>query len=339
MNVHRIPGARPLALTAGAAAALAIGLAAAGPANPAGATQSPSARVANDTLTVVGTSRSDRIALRLAPGAPGTMQVDLNDDGIAEQSFDRNTFSRIEVFLRSGSDQFRVDQANGIIDEPATVSGGSGNDSLNGGDGIELFIGGSGKDAVDGNRGNDSAVLGSGSDSFRWDPGDGSDIVEGQSGTDTLDFNGAGVAENMSLAANGQRSLFLRDAGNIRMDMDGVERLDLTALGAPDTFSVGDMSGTDFRRADVDLSGPAGGGDGQPDVVTVNGTERSDRIDVETDGARVDVEGLRTEVRITGSEASDLLQVNSLGSNDDVDVDEAVSALIGVAVDLGSGQR
>ena len=36
MNVHRIPGARPLALTAGAAAALAIGLAAAGPANPAG---------------------------------------------------------------------------------------------------------------------------------------------------------------------------------------------------------------------------------------------------------------------------------------------------------------
>ena len=338
MNVHRIPGARPLAITAGAAAALAIGLAAAGPANPAGATQSPSARVANDTLTVTGTSHADRIALRLAPGAPATMQVDLNDDGIAEQSFDRNTFSRIEVFARSGSDQFRVDQANGIIDEPATVSGGSGNDSLNGGDGIELFIGDSGNDAVDGNRGNDSAVLGSGSDSFRWDPGDGSDIVEGRSGTDTLDFNGAAGPENMSLSANGGRSLFLRDAGNIRMDMDGVERLDLTALGGPDTFTVEDMSGTDFRRADVDLSGPAGGGDGEPDIVTVNGTDRSDRIDVETDGARVDVEGLRTEVRITGSETRDALQVNSLGGNDDVDVEQAVSALIGVAVDLGSGQ-
>jgi Ca2+-binding RTX toxin-like protein len=337
MNVHRIPGARPLAITAGAAAALAIGLAAAGP-NPAGATQSPSARVANDTLTVTGTSRGDRIALRLAPGAPGTMQVDLNDDGIAEQSFDRNTFSRIEVFTRSGSDQFRVDQANGVIDEPATVSGGSGNDSLNGGDGIELFIGGSGNDAVDGNRGNDSAVLGSGRDSFRWDPGDGSDIVDGRSGTDTLDFNGAGVPENMSLSANGGRSLFLRDAGNIRMDMDGVERLDLTALGGPDTFTVEDMSGTDFRQADVDLSGPAGGGDGETDRVTVNGTDRSDRIDVETDGARVDVEGLRTELRITGSETRDALQVNSLGGNDDVDVEQAVFALIGVAVDLGSGQ-
>jgi hypothetical protein len=338
MNVHSIPGPRPLAITAGAAAALAIGLAAAGPANAAGATQSPSAHVANDTLTVIGTSHSDRIALRLAPGAPGTMQVDLNDDGIAEQSFDRNTFSRIEVFMRSGSDQFRVDQVNGVIDEPATVAGGSGNDSLNGGDGIELFIGGSGRDAVDGNRGNDSAALGSGSDSFRWDPGDGSDIVEGQSGTDTLDFNGAAGAENMRLSPNGGRSLFLRDAGNIRMDMDGVERLDLTALENQDTVAVDDMSGTDFRRANVDLSSAAGGPDGQADIVTVNGTERADRIDVETDGSRVDVEGLRTEVRITGSETSDRLQVNSLGGNDDVDVEQAVFALIGVAVDLGAGQ-
>jgi Ca2+-binding RTX toxin-like protein len=339
MNVHRIPGARPLSLAVGTAAALAIALAAAGPSSPAGATSSPSARVANDTLTVIGTSHADRIALRLAAGAPGTLQVDLNDDGTAEHSFDRSTFSRIEVFARSGSDQFRVDQANGIIDEPATISGGSGNDNLDGGDGIELFIGGSGNDTVDGNRGNDSAVLGSGRDTFRWDPGDGSDVVEGQSGTDTLDFNGAAVAENMSLLPNGRRSLFLRDAGNIRMDMDGVERLDLAALGGPDTFTVQDMSGTDFRRADVDLSGPAGGPDGQADVVTVNGTERADRIDVEANGARVDVEGLRTEVRITGSEASDRLEVNSLGGNDDVDVDQAVSALIGVAVDLGSGQR
>jgi hypothetical protein len=338
MNVHRIPGARPLALTAGAAAALAIGLAAAGPANPAGASQAPSARVANDTLTVTGTSHGDRIALRLAPGAPGTMQVDLNDDGTAEHTFDRTTFSRIEVFLRSGSDQFRVDQANGIIDEPSTIDAGSGNDTLNGGDAIELFIGGSGNDAVDGNRSNDTAVLGSGRDSFRWDPGDGSDVVEGRSGTDTLDFNGAGVAENMSLSANGGRSLFVRDIANIRMDMDGVERLDLTALGGPDTFTVEDMSGTDFRQADVDLSGPAGGGDGQSDLVTVKGTDRADRIDVETDGASVDVEGLQTEVRIAGSETIDQLHVDALGGNDDVDVEQAVFSLIGVAVDLGSGQ-
>jgi hypothetical protein len=122
------------------------------------------------------------------------------------------------------------------------------------------------------------------------------------------------------------------------MDMDGVERLDLTALGASDTFTVEDMSGTDFRQADVDLSGPAGGGDDADDVVTVKGTEAPDQIDVETDGARVDVEGLQTEVRITGSETRDRLQIDSLGGDDDVDVDQAVLALIGVSVDLGTGQ-
>ena len=163
------------------------------------------------------------------------------------------------MFTGSGNDQFRVDQVNGAFtDEALTIDGGNGHDTLDGGDGVELFIGGNGRDAVDGNRGNDTALLGNGRDSFRWDPGDGSDIVEGENGTDTLDFNGAGVDEIMSLSPNGERSLFLRNVANIRMDMNGVERLDLTALGGADTITVDDMSGTDFRRADVDLSAPTG---------------------------------------------------------------------------------
>ena len=109
---------------------------------------------------------------------------------------------------------------------------------MNGGDNIELFLGGSGDDFADGNRGNDTGVMGSGNDIFRWDPGDGSDVVEGDSGTDTLDFNGAGANEVMSLSPNGGRSLFLREPANIRMDMDNVERLDLTALGGVDTMRV-----------------------------------------------------------------------------------------------------
>ena len=125
--------------------------------------------------------------------------------------------------------------------------------------------------------------------------------MEGQFGFDTLDFNGAGVAENMSLSPNGGRSLFLRDAANIRMDMDDVENLDLTALGSVDTFVLNDMSGTDFRQANVDLSGPAGGGDAAADVVTVNGTNDDDEIDVTTDGTRIDVAGLKTTLRLTGS--------------------------------------
>ena len=327
--------ARRLGLAAGAAAMLAVGLAAASPAGAA-----TSASVSNDTLTVNGDSGADRIALRLAAGAAGTLQVDFGDDGSAEHSFDRSTFSRIEVFTGSGHDQFRVDQANGAFtDEALTVDGGNGHDILDGGDGVELFIGGNGGDAVDGNRGNDTALLGNGRDIFRWDPGDGSDVVEGENGTDTLDFNGAGIDELMSLSPNGERSLFLRNIGNIRMDMNGVERLDLTALGGADTVTVNDMSGTDFRRADVDLSSPTGAADGAADIVTVKGTEQADNIHVRVAGARVAVDGLRTETVVAGGEPIDLLQVDALGGDDKVKVDPAASALIGVGVELGSGQN
>ena len=327
---------RGVGLAAGAAAALAVGLVAAG---PAGAAPRTSASVSGDTLEVNGSSAGEALALRLAAGDADTLEVDFGNDGSAEHSFDRSTFSSIEVFLRSGRDRFLVDQVNGTFtDERLTVDGGSGDDTLDGGDGVEVFYGGSGRDAVDGNRGNDTGILGSGQDSFRWDPGDGSDVVEGDSGTDTLDFNGAAGVENMRLLPNGERSLFLRDAGNIRMDMDGVERLDLTTLGGVDTVTVDDMTGTDFRQADVDLSAPTGGGDGLSDTVTVNGTNRADRIDVRADGDVVDVAGLRTTVEVAGGEPIDRLQVNGLGGNDEVDVDQAALDLITVSVDLGSGE-
>ncbi len=320
-----------LGIAAGAAAVLAIGFG-----SPASAHGRTSASVHNDTLFVQASNQSDRLALRLAPGDQGTLQVDFGDDTTPEHSFDRATFSRIEVNLRAGNDVFRVDQANGAFaDEALSVRAGAGNDNMDGGDGAELFEGNSGNDFADGNRGDDTGVMGAGNDTFRWDPGDGSDIIEGKSGFDTLDFNGAAAAENMSLSGNGRRALFLRDVGNIRMDMRGVERLDLTALGGADRVTIDDMTRTDFRKADVDLSN-AGVGDGAADVVTVVGTQQPDNVAVTTNGSRIDVFGLKTTTSLTGSELADQLQVRTLAGNDNVAVDPAVNALIGVAVDLGA---
>jgi Ca2+-binding RTX toxin-like protein len=294
--------------------------------------------VAGDTLTVTASNADGSLALRLASGDANTLEVDFADDGSAEHSFDRSKFNSIDVFLRNGNDRFRVDQVNGAFaDEDLAVDGGNGDDTLDGGDGVEVFFGGNGVDAVDGNRGVDTGILGSGEDTFRWDPGDGSDIVEGGSGFDTLDFNGAAGNENMSLSPNGGRSLFLRDA-NIRMDMDGVERLDLAALAGTDTVTVNDMLGTDFRQADIDLSAPTGGGDGTADTVTVNGTDGPDNIQVNAAGGVVKADGLQTAVGIAGSDTIDRLQINALGGDDNVDVDQAVLGLIDVAVDLGLGE-
>ena len=336
MDTNRNAHTGRLALAAGAAAALAVGLVAGA---PAGASTPVSASVSGDTLFVTGSNAGESLALRLSAGDTNTLDVDFGDDGSAEHSFDRSTFSSIEVALGNGSDRFRVDQVNGAFtEENLTVDGGRGDDTLDGGDGVETFYGGTGSDAVDGNRGNDTGILGSGPDSFRWDPGDGSDVIEGGRGDDTLDFNGAAVSEKMSLSPNGGRSLFLRDVGSIRMDMGSVERLDLTALGGTDTVSVDDMTGTGFLQAHVNLAAPTGGGDGQPDTLTVNGTDRADSIDVSAGGGVVEVDGLQTAVDIAGSETTDLLQIKALGGNDDVDVAQAALDLINVAVDLGSGQ-
>jgi hypothetical protein len=339
MHTTRALGARPVAgLGLAVSGALALGLAAAA---PAAAHQQASASVANGTLNVVGSNRGEALALRLAPGDSNTLQVDFGDDGSAENSFDRSTFTVIDVRLRSGSDHFRVDQVNGAFaDEAITVDAGSGDDSMLGGDGNEVFLGGGGRDSADGNRGADIGDMGSGSDTFTWDPGDGSDVVEGRSGFDTLDFNGAPGAEQMSLSAEGERAIFFRVQGSIRMDMDGVERLDLDALAGVDDITINDMRGTKFRQADVDLStaGDGGAPDAAADVVTVNGTTRADHIDVERYGPQVIVDGLRVTTQITGGELLDRLQVNGGDGNDDVDVDAAVLAVIGVAVDLGPGE-
>jgi hypothetical protein len=84
---------------------------------------------------------------------------------------------------------------------------------------------------VIGARGNDVAQLGSGDDTFVWNPGDGSDTVEGQAGVDTLLFNGANVAENVTISANGERALFTRNVANIAMDLNGIEHIQFNALG------------------------------------------------------------------------------------------------------------
>ena len=56
-------------------------------------------------------------------------------------------------------------------------------------------------------------------------------MVEGQAGTDTLQFNGSNATENIDISANGSRVHLFRDVGNVTMDVNGVEHIQLAALG------------------------------------------------------------------------------------------------------------
>jgi Ca2+-binding RTX toxin-like protein len=219
-----------------------------------------------------------------------------------------------------------------------TLDGGTGDDTIAGGQGVETSIGGDGNDVIDGNNGNDTAQLGSGDDLFIWDPGDGSDIVEGQDGSDTMRFNGANVAERVSLVADGNRLEFFRDPGNVTMDTAGVERVDFNALGGPDSITVGDLTGTDVGAVNLDLASTLGGGqgNGQADHVVVEGTNDGDRIRV-TNGSAVAVSGLRAQVVIQHQEPSDQLAVDGLGGNDDISAPTLAAQAIALTLDGGAG--
>jgi Ca2+-binding RTX toxin-like protein len=287
-------------------------------------------------LTVKGSQASDKLALRLKDGEPGVLQVDVGDDGSADFDFQRDEIARIAVDARAGDDLVRIDESNGAFTDsiPTALVGGAGNDNLAGGSGREVLFGGAGNDSIDGNGGNDVAVMGAGDDTFVWDPGDGSDTIEGEAGADTMLFNGANVAEQAALSANGNRLSFFRNPGTITMDTHGVEMVDFKALDGADVVTVNDLTGTGVSGVNIDL---AGGGDGQADTVIVNGSNRNDTISVNGDASAVAVFGRSTLVAIQHQEPEDELAVNGLGRNDAISAAELAAEAIALILDGGAG--
>jgi Ca2+-binding RTX toxin-like protein len=233
-----------------------------------------------------------------------------------------------------------------------TVNGQAGNDVINaqslrentilftilGGDGDDTITGSDGNDTIFGGRGTDVAFMGKGDDTFVWNPGDGNDTVEGQDGTDTLVFNGANIAENIDLSANGSRLRFSRDIANIVMDVNGTEQIDFNALGGADTVNVHDLTGTDVTQVNIDLANPpaSGAGDGSVDNVNIDGTADADAIVVGGDNTGIDVINLAASVHISGAEPTDRLTIKA-GDGDDVVVASLSADAIQFTADGGSG--
>ena len=196
------------------------------------------------------------------------------------------------------------------LNDLLVVNGGAGNDSidashlhagqvsltLNGGDGDDRIVGSAGNDVVNGGKGSDVAFLGAGDDVFVWNPGDGSDIVDGQAGLDTLQFNGATADENIDISANGSRVRLTRDIGVVTMDLKSIETINVAALGGADTVTVNDLTGTDTSQVNVDLAGINGAPDADRDTVVINGTDHSDAITISTNNGVVTVTGLAETV-------------------------------------------
>jgi Ca2+-binding RTX toxin-like protein len=324
----------------------------------------------NDTLTagdgddqVFGQAGNDRMIWNpgddtdLNEGADGTDTVEVNGGNGSEQftttaNGTRVRFDRVNpapFSLDIGTSEKLVLDANGSDDTfsatgnlaaliAITVDGGAGNDRILGGNGADTLLGGEGNDFVDGNQGADTALLGVGDDVFQWDPGDGSDTVEGQDGSDTMLFNGANIAERFEVSANGSRVRFTRDIANITMDLDGVEVVDVRALGGADTITVDDLNGTDITEVRNDLAANGGVGDGAADNVIVNGSGGDDVIVVAGDASGASVLGLAALVNIAGVEAAnDRVSVRALAGDDVIEASGLTADAIRLTEDGGDG--
>jgi Ca2+-binding RTX toxin-like protein len=280
---------------------------------------------APDTITVNGTTANDTIAVSgsaangvTVAGLPATVNIKTPEG--ANDS--------LTVNAQGGDDVVDASKLEANVIKFIT----------NGGLGVDTITGSQGGDLVNGGDGNDIALMGAGDDTFQWNPGDDNDTIEGQSGSDTMLFNGANVAENIDISANGERVRFTRDVAGVTTDLNDTEQINFNALGGNDTIAVNNLAGTDLIEINIDLAAAGASGDGQPDTVLVSGTSGDDVIQVVGDASGASAVGLAARVNIRGAEAAnDRLIVNALAGDDVVDGTGLAAAAIQLTADGGDG--
>jgi Ca2+-binding RTX toxin-like protein len=289
----------------------------------------------DDTDLNEGGTGSDTIEVNGGNGAevfttvPNGVRVRFDRVSPAPFSLDIGTAENLVLNANGGDDNFSATGNLAALIQ-LTVDGGAGIDTILGSNGADVLLGGTENDLIDGQQGNDIIFMGAGNDIFQWDPGDGNDTVEGQADIDTLLFNGSAGDEIFNTSANGSRVLFTLNLGNITMDVDDIETLDLNALGGIDSLTVNNLTGTDLTTVIADLA-VGGAGDAKMDTVTINGTASPDAVSLTASAPDVTVTGLAATVRILQPEvANDHVIVNGLGGTDIFSVGAGVASLIGV---------
>lgn len=308
MTHHRTTTGRVLALGAAAAFVLAT------PYHASAATTAVKASIKKGVLTVTGSADPDVITLRLRPGDPSTLEVDLGADGSADYAFDRSLFTSISVTGAGGADRLTADSVNGQFTdtEATTLDGGTNGDVLIGTFGPERLVGGGGDDLLSGGIGSDVVSAGDGADTITWEPGGGSDIVDAGTGADRLQFQASNASESVSLSATPSGHVRLtRDIAGVTLDLAGLEAIDLRLLGGADTVSAGDLHGTGLSTVTTDLDGPTGDDASTDEVAAPSG------VVVGRDGSASVVDGLGARLRVVNGGSGDRIHVVGTSAPDE----------------------
>lgn len=203
----------------------------------------------------------------------------------------------------------------------------------------DVIFAGRGDDVVAGGGGDDLAFLGAGNDRFIWNPGDGSDLVDGQRGFDTLEFNGSAGNEKMEIFAKGGLTKLTRDVGDITMTLNSMERIEIAAGNGQDRIHVRDLSHSDVREVSIDLAGAESinAPDGAIDHVSVDGTAKADVIEVLGEGNVAAVVGGAAMVSMENLDDNDELRINAGDGDDTVSASTLSTGVVALTLDGGAG--
>ena len=267
------------------------------------------AKVAGGKLTVTGTSKGNKITLRLKAGAAGKLVVDVGSNGTADFTFNRSSFGAIVVNAGAGNDTVTISEKSGVFTlfENTTLNGGKGTDKLTGGTGAESYVGGTGKDTI---------ASKAGADVFSWKQGDGNDRVDGGAGLDQQNMTGTAGADGFQLLGAGSRAI--AGVGASVLSVATTETIRFSPLGGADSVAVSNAQPQGVQNLQVDL-GVSSAGDLSADLVEVTGDAGANTLTAIAAGTDVQVSGNGTAVTLSHTEAAnDRLDVAGLGRHDTI---------------------
>ena len=283
---------------------------------PGIASAAVTAEVDSNVLTVTGTG-SDAITISCDAG--GDVAV---ADATVDPATKCNTITAINV---TGGDGANVITLTGVTDAAysalikTTINAGAGNDQIFGSERVDEMHGGAGNDQIIG----DDNPVGTrdlfegeaGDDLLIWRGGEDDDTMNGGDGADSIQVNGANVAEAFTIkpGAAGRVSfdrLAAPGPGAFNLDIGTSERLELLANGGDDSL-VSD-AGLDATGTKLDIRG----GDGNDNL---DGGDGADQIagDGGNDTITPDDNPLNTRDVALGGDGDDTIVWNG-GDDDDV---------------------
>jgi Ca2+-binding RTX toxin-like protein len=148
-----------------------------------------------------------------------------------------------------------------------------------------------------------------------------------------LDVAGSAGADMFQVEADGGNAILRRQPGNSVVDLAGVDVLHLETFAGPDSVEVGDLAGTGLDRVEIELKAIPGAvtGDGEEDVISIDGAPGSDHVTITAKGTLIAVAGLPATVTLSHTDPGlDRLTVNGFNGSDFLDA-SAVALVAGAA--------